>query len=207
MRFQVVSLCGRIYLPFFRKNMVYLSEYQKAMKTPVSRTWSAFEYLTQASAHLRPTYTWFLTTNTNTNKSDDSISKWDTLVHKELMPVILSPQYSTFCPVKHSRGRLGPSHMFCLLPRWSTVHAKNVGPDILNEREVSVHVSLRVQIMINVQYLRLQQVLEVNTWQKSRRPPKLDVLVFFTSNTVKHSYCTGAQDSSLTLYMSPNTLW
>jgi len=64
----------------------------------VPRTWPAFEYLTQASDHLRATYTWFLTTNTN--KSDDSISKWDTLVHKELMPVLLSPLYSTFCPVR-----------------------------------------------------------------------------------------------------------
>jgi len=61
--------------------------------------------------------------------------------------------------------------------------------------------------MINVQCLRLQQVLEANTWQKSRRPPKLDLWVFLTSNTVKHSYCTGAQDSSLTLYMYPAIRW
>ena len=40
-------------------------------------------------------------------------------------------------------------------------------------------------------------------WQKSRILPTLDVWVFLTSNTVKHPYCTGAQDSSLTLYMYP----
>jgi hypothetical protein len=80
--------------------------------------------------------------NTNTKRWDDSISKWDTLVYKELMPVLLSPQYSTVCLVKRSRGRLGLSHMFRLLPRRSTVHAKNAGPDILNERNVPVHVNL-----------------------------------------------------------------
>lgn len=35
---KAVSLRGRIYLLFFRRNMVYLSEYQKAMKKLYSST-------------------------------------------------------------------------------------------------------------------------------------------------------------------------
>jgi len=69
--------------PVFPKEhgiLIGLSESNENSTVP--RTWLAFEYLTKASAHLRPTHTWFLTTNTNTNRSDDSVSKWDTLVHK-----------------------------------------------------------------------------------------------------------------------------
>jgi hypothetical protein len=106
----------------------------------------AFECITQVSVHLRPTHTSFMATNTNTNgETGETSPEVEHLGYKELMPVLLLPQDSTFWPVKHSTGRLGASHlhdtvMFRLLPRGSTVHAKNVGPDTQGELKVPVHV-------------------------------------------------------------------